>query len=868
MAAMHEEQSDTFGTRLRRLREAAGLTQEHLAERAGLSANAIGALERGERRRPYPHTLLALADALGLSPTERTALADTVALADRAAASLPPDPAAALPTPPTRLVGRDREVAALVARLSGSGPRLLTLTGPGGVGKTRLALAVAAEAAAGFPDGVAVVSLAPLTDPALVLPTLAGSLGLREAGGRDLRDALRAYLAPRQLLLVLDNFEHLLAAAVDLAAVIAAGPQLRVLVTSRAPLHLRGEQEVPVEPLGVPELVRVPSVAEVAEAAAVRLFVERAREVAPSFTLTPVNAAAVAAICRRLDGLPLAIELAAAWVKVLTPVELLARLDQALPLLAGGSRDLPGRQRTMRDAIAWSYDLLDPAAQVLFRRLAVFAGGFSLEAAEVVGSDPGRTNEEALDLIRLLVEQSLVVRESGQEARYRLLEPVRQYAQHLLEVSGEAEAIRQAHAAWSLRLAEEAEATLGRFGADAQWLNRLEDEHDNLRVALGWLLQSGNGTTALQLATALWPFWHFHSHLSEGRRWLQAAIAAAPQAPATTQARALLGAAFLAHYQGDDGPASDLVDKAHALAQAIDDTPETLPRRRVHLLSLLARGIIAEDQGNYATGEAALQEAYRLACTSGDQTWAAVTLFHLGIVAYGQGHADAAVARLEEALASFRILPDLWGAAGALGYLGLVAMERRDQRRAAALHAESLALFREIGSQDGMASSLANVATLLALSGHHETAARLFGAAAALAEEVMGLPKLPERAAHDHGLDIARAALAPKAFAAAYAAGRKLPAARAVDEAITRATDLAAEPVVTPTAAPARPAGLSEREMEVLHLVAQGLTNPQIAERLYLSPRTVESHVQHICTKLNVPNRAAAIRVAVQNGLI
>ncbi|MDP9368665.1 MAG: helix-turn-helix domain-containing protein [Chloroflexota bacterium] len=604
---------ETFGARLRGLREAAGLTQEQLAERAGLSANAIGALERGERRRPYPHTLQALADALGLPEEERTALAETVAITDRTTSDL--DPAASLPAPLTRLVGREQEVTALAERLTGSEARLITLTGPGGVGKTRLALQVAADLAAVLSHGVAFVSLAPLADPTLVLPTIAGAVDVREMAGRDLRDALRVSLRRRQMLLVLDNFEHDLPAAVEVAQLLAACPQLRVLVTSRVPLHLRGEQEIPVEPLGLPDLARVPSVEEVADAAAVQLFVERAREVSPAFDLTPLNAAAVAAICRRLDGLPLAIELAAAWIKVLPPVELLARLDRVLPLLAGRARDLPGRQRTMERTIAWSYDLLDPPAQTLFRRLAVFAGGFSLGAAEAIASEPTLTTEERLGLLGLLVEQSLVASEHSEEARYHLLEPVRQYARQLLEASGDVEAIQHAHAAWYLKLAEQAEATLGHVGADARWLDRLEAEHDNLRGALLWLLRGGDAAIALQLAAALWPFWHYHSHLSEGRRWLREALAAAPQAPASIRARALLGAAFLAHYQGDDCQANDLVNEGLTLARELGDTRETLS-----LLALLARGILAEDQGHYTEAVPPLEEAQAMARKSGDRT--------------------------------------------------------------------------------------------------------------------------------------------------------------------------------------------------------------------------------------------------------
>jgi predicted ATPase/DNA-binding XRE family transcriptional regulator len=441
---MSEERATTFGARLRSLREGAGLSREELASRAGLTAKGIGALERGERKRPYPHTVRSLADALELTGVERDAFVDAAPRRTGMAftttvESVEPTPT--LPMPPTPIIGREQDAAKVRSLLEGDGARLVTLTGPGGVGKTRLALEVSGRVRDRFPEGVALVALAPVGDPTLLLPTVAQVLGLREAGGRSARELLHGYLKERRLLLLLDNFEHLLAAAPEVAALLASCPSLKVLATSRAPLRLRGEQEYPVEPLPVPDLSRVPTPGDVEGVPSVRLLVERAREASPGFGLTQQNAAALAAICRRLDGLPLALELVAARLKLLPPTALLARLDAALPLLSGGPRDLPERQRTMQNTVAWSYDLLGPGEQTLFGRLAVFAGGFELPAAEAVGGDA------VLEGLSALLENSLVrpdVRPPGGDAepRFTMLETVRAYGLERLAASGEEEEVR------------------------------------------------------------------------------------------------------------------------------------------------------------------------------------------------------------------------------------------------------------------------------------------------------------------------------------------------------------------------------------------------------------------------------------------
>ncbi len=567
---MVEQERSQFGNRLRSLREAAGLTQEQLAERAGLTATAIASLERGRRRRPYPHTLKAPSDALGLSEEERAQLHGAAAY-PASAPGVQNLQHTALPVVPTPLIGRGREVAEL-GRLLGEN-RLVTMTGPGGVGKSRLALEIASHVSQNFSHGAVFIALAPLGDAALVLPTVAQSMGLREAGGQQPLDLLRSYLHGKQLLLVLDNFEHVLDASADVAELLASCPHLAVLATSRAPLRIRGEQEYPVGPLSLPDLNQLPNPRDVVETDAGQLLVDLAHSSSPAFELTQANAAAVAAICRRLDGLPLALELATARLRALGPTELLARLDRVLPLLSGGPRDLPERQRTMRRASEWSYDLLDETGQSAFRRLSVFAGGWDLASAEAVGATGKDARGDMLDSLSSLVEQSLVVPETSEDGsnRYRMLEPVREYALERLESSGEAEDTYWRHATVYRALAEEAGAGLS-GPEQMEWLRRLETQHDNLRAAMSWLLEQADAdpgewsNQVLGFAAALQRFWEVRGHLSEGRRWLEAALAKASSDPSPERAKALTGVGVLAMRQGEYAQAGRLLDEGLATA--------------------------------------------------------------------------------------------------------------------------------------------------------------------------------------------------------------------------------------------------------------------------------------------------------------
>ena len=758
----------TFGTLLREFRTRAGLTQEALAERAGLSARGISDLERGLKRAPRRDTVALLLEALVLSPVEREAL--EAARAPRPEAV--PGRDARLPVAPTPLVGREREVAAVVDLLGSDDVRLVTLVGPGGVGKTRLALAAAHRLGERFVDGAVFADLAPVRDPALVLPTVAAALGVRDTGARTLADSLAIAIGTRHLLLVLDNCEQVVRAAPEVAALLAVCPALRILATSRVVLRIAAEQVVPVLPLALPDRSARTSLPELARSEAVALFVARARAAEPAFGPTAATAEAIAALVHRLDGLPLAIELAAARIRALPPATLLARLDRRLPLLTGGARDAPARQRTMRDAIAWSYDLLAPDERVICRWLSVFAGGFTLEAAEAVAAT-ARQDVDVLAGLAALVDASLLHRLAGSddEPRFGMLETVREFAQDQLAASGEDVTLRGAHAAYFLALAEHAKPHLSAADQGA-WLRRLEAEHPNIRVALATLAASDDHDAYLRLAANLGVFWWMRAHLAEGRLHLEHALARAA-APTPHRAEALTGIGRIVTSQGDLAAGETWLRQGEALARSLD-VPGLLWQ------ALFERGQAAEYADDDARAVPLYEAALAVARELNDAQAASVPLWALSEVAYGRGDLETSGRLGEEAIALLRSGGDEFMLSLCLVTRGGVALGWGDLPRAVVAYQEALELALGIEMQWVVAGALAGFAAVAAARGHHVAAAGLLGAAATI-REASHQDRFANFYHHAQTTQAVRAAVGEAAFVAAWEAGRAMPAEEAVD---------------------------------------------------------------------------------------
>ncbi len=733
---------------------------------------------------------------------------------------IPTESVVNLPTQRTRFVGRERERSAVKELLSRPDVRLMTLTGPGGIGKTRLSLQVAEELVELFPGGVCFVPLETVSSPDLLASAISQNAGIREKAGESALETVKEHLQTLRapMLLLLDNFEHLASGASIVSDLVAAGSQLKVLVTGRSPLHVYGEQEFPVPPLALPDLATLPSLDALSEYEAVALFLQRAAAVKPDFALTRENAPSIVEICARLDGLPLAIELAAARVKLLPPAAMRARLESRLQLLTGGARDLPARQQTLRGAIEWSHDLLDAAEQKLFRRLSVFVGGCTLEAVEAVCNAKTDLGLDVLDGMASMVDKSLVlqIETDGGEPRFVMLETIREFARERLAGSGDEPITRRAHAAYCIVLAEE-EGSGGHGGADSGWLERFDVEHDNFRAALDWLTDQGNAEWSLRLAAALFRYWEAREYIAEGRERLTTALKlSGAESPSKPRARALFAAGVLAGAQKDYAAARELLEEAlridreladkwgvavtlNALAVTALDARDVVTSRRLseEVLALwrelgdrmaVARSLVnlasvAKVQGDYEFARSLYEEAISIFRERNDPTAVARVLNHQGDLAREQGDFEAAGSLYERSLVTFREFGDRWGVAGCLADMGSLALERGEFSAADSLYRESLEIFHGLEHKRGIARVLEHLACSAAARGRSQRALKLAGAAAAL-RQALGTPLPPaEQAGLEKGLEPARRALGREG-AAAWMEGWATPIEEAVAEAL------------------------------------------------------------------------------------
>ncbi len=823
----------TFGGWLKQRRRSLDLTQGDLARRANCSVESIRKIEAGVLK-PSRQLAALLAANLDVSVEQQAEVVEYArGLRDQAhAARVETQPHnlasgnSSLPQAPlTSFIGREKEVAVARRLLLKSDVRLLNMTGPGGTGKTRLAQQVATQLIDAFADGIFFVGLATITDPNIVVPIIAQTLGLRESGKEPISQTLKDHLRGKQLLLILDNFEQVAEAAALVVDLVTQNPALKVLVTSRTLLHAYGEHDFPVPPLDMPDSNNLPPLERFTECEAVRLFIERAQAVRPDFAVTLENAGYIAQICARLDGLPLAIELAAARTRILPPQALLNRLNSwpsaemgRLGLLTGGARDMPPRQQTLRNAIGWSYDLLNPTEQTLFARLSVFARGCTLEAANAITADPDQPSLPILDTLESLLDKSLLQQEAvdKEEPRFWMLETIREYALERLQESGEADIVRHRHAAYFRDLAERAEPELQ--GPDqGAWLTLLEREHDNLRAAMLYAAEQGDIETTARTAASLRRFWNIHAHISEGRTWLERVLPEGSGLLPSIRARVLHAAGVLAWSQGDYaasrryseesldisrtlgnkvGEASMLHNLAVvALAEGDYDVAQALHTQVLEMFRALGErwsvaltqanlGLVSLNKGDYVQAERHLKDSLALRRELGDTQGIAQSLNNLGTVMRCQGRYDEACALHEESLKLFRELGDKWSVALCLANLGLALLEGNSWDDACETLRESLVMFRELGVKQGIATCFNGIAGVAALQDDVEGAVRLFGAAEAI-HSAIGVPLPPaEKVGRDRNLARARAALSEVEFSDNLEAGRLMPLDQAIAQAL------------------------------------------------------------------------------------
>jgi predicted ATPase/DNA-binding CsgD family transcriptional regulator len=796
-----------------------------------------------------------------------------------------------LPATRTSFVGREREIVEVKRALSMT--RLLTLTGAGGSGKTRLALEVARDLVGAYPDGVWLVELAGLSEGKLVPHAVAGALRVKERPSQPITVTLGEFLRAKQMLLVVDNCEHLIDAVGELVALLLDScPRLRILATSREALGAVGEVIWPVSLLSVPDLRSPPTVARLEAYEAIRLFVDRARQRKPAFALRPENSQAVAQICVHLEGLPLAIELAAARIKTLPPWALLGRLEDRLKLLTGGPREVSERQRTLRSTIEWSYELLDEGEPALFGRLSVFSGGATLESIERVCDTVGGVSVDALEGVSSLLDKSLLWQEegAGDEPRFVMLETIREYAQERLEESGEAETTKRAHAKYFLAITEEAEPEL--WGPeDAAWSNRLEREHDNMRAALSWSIEHDEVELALRLGGALRWFWNIEGYYGEGRNWLEATLDKGERASAQARAKALEGVGWLADKQGD-------LDRAEAAAEeGFELSAEAKLSELVAAEFQNVLGDVTRQRGDYERAARLIEESLALYQEARDQAGIAWSLGNLANVEGDRGDHERAKQLYEAGIARSRQLGGSYplseylispgytlllegdlekttalneeaadllrqrGRRGGLQYaldnLGWAALLQGKFDKAKALHNDSLILCKELGDKAVTSESLEGLACTAGAKGDTERAARLFGAAEALREATGHLQRPRERALREPYLEAARSRLDEAAWEKAFTEGKAMELGEAVEYALAKVEESAPHtpPALEEPSAAKPPVALTRREREVASLVAQDLTNRQIASELFISERTVDHHVEKILRKLDLSSR-------------